>query len=452
MAADGTATGGRGKKRTRRTWGQRGALTLASLTSLSSFATASGLWYANHQLGQLKRFTVTHVPITAAPAPTTTVLQIVDSVGATTSTGPTTTEPSLPPVDPKAVNFLLYGTDSRACIDPNSPYAPAFLGPEDTGTNLDTIMVIRVDPVTSTAAILSFPRDLWVRMPNGYRSNKINSVDTKSQPDRLGQTIELNFGFKVDHTIRVDFCAVKSLVDAVGGINVPFLFAARDGHTGLDVDKGCHHFGGEEALAYVRSRYYQWFNGKEWIDDGSEFSDLSRIARQQDFVKRMVQKAVEKGARKPTVAKKLIEIALKNVQVDNAVNFNDLLALSQVLKGLDPVSIKSYRFEGYFSSIGGDSIQPDFQSDVNKKILAVYRGQARLASATTSGGFDPTTGTAKSNAPSTSTTTSTTTTVKTNSSTSPGSTTSSSTTSTTAVVSVKENAVGAVPPNDPSCR
>jgi LCP family protein required for cell wall assembly len=449
MAAKGTATGGRGKQRTRRTWGQRGALTLASLTSLSSFATASGLWYANHQLGQLKRFEVTHAPIAATPAPTTTVPQVVDSVGVTSSSEPPTTEPSLPPVDPKAVNFLLYGTDSRACIDPGSPYAPAFLGPEDTGTNLDTIMVIRVDPATSTAAILSFPRDLWVRI--GNRSGKINSVYSKNQKDRLSQTIELNFAFKIDHTIEVDFCAVKSLVDAVGGINVPFLFPARDGHTGLNVEKGCHLFEGEEALAYVRSRYYQWFNGREWIDDGSEFSDLSRIARQQDFVKRVVQKAIDKGARKPTTAKKLIEIAIKNVQFDSALKINDLLTLSQVLKGLDPTAIKSYRFEGYFSSIGGDSIQPDFQSEVNKKILAVYRGQARLASA--ANGFDPNLrpGSSTSNTSSTSTTVPTTTSTKATGS-SVNSSTSTSTTSTTAVVSVKENAVGAVPPNDPSCR
>jgi LCP family protein required for cell wall assembly len=450
MAANGTATGGRGKQRTRRTWGQRGALTLASLTSLSSFATASGLWYANHQLGQLKRFNVQHVPITAAPAPTTSVRAVVDSVGATSSSEPTTTEPTLPPVDPKALNFLLYGTDSRACIDPNSPYAPAFLGPEDTGTNLDTIMVIRVDPVTATAAILSFPRDLWVKI--GNRSDKINSVYNKNQKDRLSQTIESNFAFKIDHTIEVDFCAVKSLVDAVGGINVPFLFAARDGHTGLNVDKGCHHFEGEEALAYVRSRYYQWFNGREWIDDGSEFSDLSRIARQQDFVKRVVQKAIDKGARKPTTAKKLIDIAIKNVTVDTALKINDLLTLSQVLKGLDPTAIKSYRFEGYFSSIGGDSIQPDFQSELNRKILAVYRGQARLATA--ANGFDPNLGPGSSTS-TTSTTLPATTTTKLNGSSTSGTTstsTSTTSTSTTAVVSVKENAVGAVPPNDPSCR
>jgi LCP family protein required for cell wall assembly len=428
MAADGSVPR---EPRRRRTWGQRGALTLASVTSLSSFAAAGGLWYANHQLGQLQRFKVVH----AVPTPTTP-----SSIVPATTLVPgesSTTEPTLPPVDPKAQNFLIYGTDSRACIDPNSPYAPAFLGPEDTGTNLDTIMVIRVDPATYTAAILSFPRDLWVKLPNSGRSGMINSVYSKNQKDRLSQTIESNFGFKVDHTIAVDFCAVKSLVDAVGGVNVPFMFPARDGHTGLDVDKGCHHFEGDEALAYIRSRYYQFFDGKQWIDDGEKYSDLSRIARQQDFVKRMVQKTIDKGARKPTVAKKLIAIGLKNVEVDNDLSINDLLILSQVLKGLDPAAIKSYRFEGYFSN-NGSVIMPSFDSPTNKAILAVYQGKARLVTVAGSGGFQP---------PSTSTSSSTSGT----SSPSTGSSTTT-TTSTTVVIDVKENTLGAVPPNDPTCR
>jgi LCP family protein required for cell wall assembly len=436
MATDGSLPR---EPRRRRTWGQRGALALASVTSLSSFATAGGLWYANHQLGQLQRFRVVHAVPTAA-RPTNTVPPSTLVPGEST-----TTEPTLPPVDPKAKNYLVYGTDSRACIDPNSPYAPAFLGPEDTGTNLDTIMVIRVDPATYTAAILSFPRDLWVRLPNSGRSAMINSVYSKGQRDRLSQTIETNFGFKVDHTIEVDFCAVKSLVDAVGGVDVPFVFPARDGHTGLDVDNGCHHFEGEEALAYVRSRYYQWYDGKQWIDDGEKYSDLSRIARQQDFVKRMVQKAIDKGARKPTVAKKLLDIALKNVTVDNDLRINDLLILSQVLKGLDPTAIKSYRFEGYFSD-NGSVIMPSFDSPTNKAILAVYQGKARLVTVAGSGGFVP------PSSPTTTPKTTTTSTTISSTSSSAGGSTTTPTTSTTVVVDVKENTVGAVPPNDPTCR
>jgi LCP family protein required for cell wall assembly len=420
----------------RRTWPQRLALSLGSLTAVSCLSTGAGLLYANHRLGNVKRVAIRDTP-TPAPAPVKK-----PTVGSTS-----TTELAVAALeDPKALNFLLVGSDSRDCIDPNSPYAGAYRnGDTDTGYNSDTIMVIRVDPVTSTAAMLSFPRDLWVKLPNSNSKNKINSVYSKKNPKRLVQTLEQNFSFKVDHYIDVDFCAFKDVVDAVDGVSVPFEFPAFDKQTGLNVEKGCHPFLGDEALAYVRSRYYQWYDGKRWREDGD--SDLSRIARQQDFIKRALQKAIDKGARKPTVAKKLLDIGLGHVTLDSDLRLNDLLVLAQSLKSLDPNKIKQYRIEGNFGQ-NGDVIIPNFDDPTNKKVLAVYRGQARLA-----GGPDSTVPTTTSVA--TTTTSAAVTTTIPGATTLPGApvtTTAATTTSSTEVVDVKENKVGILPPNDPSCR
>jgi LCP family protein required for cell wall assembly len=290
--------------------------------------------------------------------------------------------------------------------------------------------------------MLSFPRDLWVKLPNSNSKNKINSVYSKKNPKRLVQTLEQNFLFKVDHYIDVDFCAFKDVVDAVDGVSVPFEFPAFDKQTGLNVDKGCHPFLGDEALAYVRSRYYNWYDGKKWRVDGD--SDLSRIARQQDFIKRALQKAIDKGARKPTVAKKLLDIGLGHVTLDSDLRLNDLLVLAQSLKSLDPNKIKQYRIEGTFGQ-NGDIINPNFDDPTNKKVLAVYRGQARLA-----GGPDSTVPTTTIAA--TTTTAAVTTTGATTLPGAPVVTTAATTTSSTEVIDVKENKIGIVPPNDPSCR
>ena len=77
---------------------------------------------------------------------------------------PTTPPETFPPADPEAKNFLLTGADNGACVDPNSPYAPAFGDAESgrVGERSDTIMVLRVDPAPSRVAVLSFPRDLYV--------------------------------------------------------------------------------------------------------------------------------------------------------------------------------------------------------------------------------------------------------------------------------------------------
>ncbi len=40
--------------------------------------------------------------------------------------------------------------------------------------------------------------------------------------------INFNFGIQIDHYIQIDFCAFRRLVNAVGGIEIPFEFPARD--------------------------------------------------------------------------------------------------------------------------------------------------------------------------------------------------------------------------------
>jgi LCP family protein required for cell wall assembly len=426
------------RRRYRRTWPQRLSLCVSSLTSVACLTSAGGVWYANHQLGQLQRVDITHItPADALAAGGTT---------ATTLPGQpaTTTEPEAPIIDVKAQNFLVVGSDSRGCISPDSPYYGGLYDGTETGTNSDTIMLIRADPSTSQAAILSFPRDLWVKLADGNNSGKINSVFQNANPSRLVRTIELNFQLKVDHYINVDFCAFKDIVDAVGGVAIPFTFPARDIHTGLEIlQTGCHTFAGDEALAYARSRYYEWFNSERWISD--ETSDFGRIARQQDFVKRAIAKAIDKGVSRPSVAQKLLNAAITRVKVDRDLTPNDMLTLASKLKGFDPTKVRSYRIEGS----GGDPIYIDTNSGTNRGILKVFRGQARLKDAP-----DPATLGAGS---STSVNATTTTTVAATTTTSRTSTSGSgspvdSTTSTTAVVEVKENTVGISPPKDVSCR
>ncbi len=168
---------------------------------------------------------------------------------------------TFPPADPTAKNFLITGADNGACVDPDSPYAPAFGDAESgrVGERSDTIMVFRVDPAAGRVAVLSFPRDLYVTIADSGNKARINSAYRRDEPQRLIDTIYENFGVGVDHFIQVDFCTFKTLVDAVGGVTVPFEYPARDPNTGLNVPTaGCFTFDGDHALAYVRSRKYEY--------------------------------------------------------------------------------------------------------------------------------------------------------------------------------------------------
>ena len=112
---------------------------------------------------------------------------------------PTTTPPTFPPADPTAKNFLITGADNGACVDPDSPYAPAFGDAESgrVGERSDTIMIFRVDPAAGRVAVLSFPRDLYVTIADSGNKSRINSAYRRDEPQRLINTIYQNFGVVV---------------------------------------------------------------------------------------------------------------------------------------------------------------------------------------------------------------------------------------------------------------
>ena len=348
-------------------------LAFNSLVIVGTLAAAGLIWTANDTLSDTRRVVIhgggadsTSPPSTAGQSglPTDQTTTTLDLGGAV-----------------EAKNYLIVGSDSRDCIDPASPYAGAFLTEgSDIGDRSDTIMVLRVDPDESQAAILSFPRDLWVRIGSTNRKSRINSAFDKEDPARLVETIEQNFSIPVDHYIEVDFCAFKYLVDAVGGVKIPFEYATRDRYTGLDIaEPGCYTMTGDAALAYVRSRHYQYQEEDgDWKEDGS--SDRGRIRRQQDFIKRMLRKAIDRGATRPDVAKKLIDTATRHVRIDEDLTVNDLLRVANRLQSFDASEVRTYRMDGKGTNIGGASvIVPSLDDPATEDVLRLFRGEVRAA-------------------------------------------------------------------------
>ena len=345
-------------RRRRRSTRRKVVSAVGILSALLVLAAGGLAVYVHSWFGGLSRVTISHVATTAPDAP---------AVGGF--------EPA--PVDPSgAVNVLITGSDGRACIDPKSPYAGAFLGNGvATGARSDTVLVLRLDPAAKTMAILSFPQDLWVTVPGGGH-DRINATFRADNPSPLVQTIEANFGVRIDHYVGVDFCAFRDVVNAVGGLSVPFQSPARDSHTGLDVTQpGCHAMNGDEALAYVRSRYYEHQVNGKWVNDGT--SDLGRIARQQDFIRRLATKAISAGVTNPLTAKRLLDSTTKsNVRIDAGLGLIDLVRYAKLVKDLGPQHATSYRLDGKDTVIrGGSVIVADLTSAPSRAMLAVFRGQ-----------------------------------------------------------------------------
>ena len=355
-------------KRYRHSWPQRLIFGFNIFIAVGCLVGGGALVYANQRLDDRKVVTLSsQAPPTGDAA--------VDGMNLE----------DLPEGDLSAKNFLITGRDNNSCIDPDSPYAKTYEGRSGYAGLTDSIMLIRINPKDNAAAVLSFPRDLYVRIAKSDARNRINTAYRPNEPQRLVDTIMTNFGIGVDHYVSVDFCAFKSIVDAVGGVKVPFEYAARDRNTNFSVPKpGCIKLNGDKALAYVRSRKYYYRDPEKgkWVQDPS--SDWGRIARQQDFIRRVLRAALERGASNPAVANQLLGAALKNVITDDELSPLSLLQLARAMRNVQEENVDTYTVEGYGKVVGGQSvIEPVFKSDSMRQILAIFQGKASLADGAT---------------------------------------------------------------------
>ena len=258
------------------------------------------------------------------------------------------------------VNILVVGNDSRAFAK-DAQDKKAF-GAKTVGESLrsDTMMVMRLDPKNDRVTILSIARDLYVELEGGGQG-RINEAfaqkgdPTKADPGRLIRTIKTNFGITINHYVEIDFAGFRQAVDAIGGVPVFFPAPARDAFSGLDIrESGCVKLNGPQALSYVRSRHYEFKGSKGWQSDGS--GDIGRIQRQQDFIKRLVRKAVADGLTNPVKAAKLIEAGIDNVKVDSGFGVGDMKSLASQLRDLDDEKVAPVALTGDPARIDGDDV------------------------------------------------------------------------------------------------
>ncbi|MFO7322696.1 MAG: LCP family protein [Chloroflexota bacterium] len=159
--------------------------------------------------------------------------------------------------------------------------------PDETGLayRTDTMMLISLDPETDQIGVLSIPRDLYVEVPGYGQLQRINSPMVLGELQQPGygprlamQTVQYNLGIRVHDYIIVDFNAVITLIDHIGGIEIDVPYDINDpqypnmwyGYDPFYIKAGRHLMNGATALKYARTRH------------GS--SDFERAERQQQVL------------------------------------------------------------------------------------------------------------------------------------------------------------------------
>ena len=238
------------------------------------------------------------------------------------------------------MNVLLVGSDTRDNLSEEDQKRFNTRDRAIAGQRADTIMVLHIDPRETQASILSIPRDLYVPIAGSSRSDRINTAYQGDKgPENLVLTIENNLGIDLDHIVQVDFNGFRGVVDTVDGVKAYFPSPARDRVSGLFVPQsGCVELDGEQALAFVRSRHYEYQENGRWRSEGG-IPDFNRIQRQQEFIRRIMGRAISK-AKNPTTGQALISRAVTLVQKDPGLGLKEIAKIGLRFQSLDPSKVE----------------------------------------------------------------------------------------------------------------
>jgi anionic cell wall polymer biosynthesis LytR-Cps2A-Psr (LCP) family protein len=286
---------------------------------------------------------------------------------------PTGTQPT-GPCGGRACNYLLLGSDSRAGLPPEQEER---FGTDESlggGSRADTIMLVHTDPNLEKAIVLSFPRDLWVAIPERGH-DRINSAFeggfAGGGARRVAQTVANLTGLEINHYLYVDLEGFRRTVETLGGVrmcipaynvNTPGYLPANDangdpiqvyvdevGHiadpnSGLDIEPGCQLLGGDQALAYVRVRHLPC----------DHIPDFARIGRQQQFLRAVINRMLE--PRMLLKAPGFVGPVLENLRRDAELRPSDLVNLVGQLRGLSTGKVEFRTVPGVAAQVGTKAV------------------------------------------------------------------------------------------------
>lgn len=234
------------------------------------------------------------------------------------------------PDNVEAMNFVLMGSDDRY---------------DGGGGRSDSLIVLHLAGDGETAYLVSFPRDLWVPIPD-HGTAKINAAYAYGGPQLTVKTVEQLTGTKIDHTAEIDFAGFIGLTDTLGGVTVNNKVASS--WREYNFPKGEITLkDGKEALVYVRQR-------KE-LPNG----DLDRAERQRAVIQALIAKAASpETLTNPGKFSSTVNDMSRYITVDQTLTTEQIRSIALDSGIRSPSQIKSLQapIAGFGTSADGQSI------------------------------------------------------------------------------------------------
>jgi len=248
--------------------------------------------------------------------------------------------PDLPEDDPDRINILLLG--GRGLNEPG-----------DGKLLSDSIILLSIKKSTEQVALISFPRDFYIRLYCSDEKQKINFAYAIGGLDCAKKTLSYLSGLYIDYAANINFEGLTKLIDDLGGIDIylnePFEENFQWAKEGWEEDEhwfikeiegeekwvfhlpaGKNHLDGKTALYYVRSRY--------------STDDFDRMRRQQNILMSIKEKGLSLNVLlNPIKIYNLLDTLGKNVKTD--MNLDEIRKLIDLSSNLDIDNIKTKIFD-----------------------------------------------------------------------------------------------------------
>ncbi|MFF4170994.1 LCP family protein [Streptomyces sp. NPDC001744] len=262
------------------------------------------------------------------------------------------------PSEGDCTTYLIVGSDSREGMSAEEK-KKLHTGSAE-GKRTDSMMILAA--CSSGNTMVSLPRDSWVTIPSFVGStsgkkyearrggSKLNAAYAMDGPELLVRTVEFNTGLRIDHYAEIGFAGFANIVDALGGVELTIDKAFKDKKSGADFQAGTQTLDGEQALAFVRTRY------------AFAESDLARTKNQQKFLSALANQAATPGTiLNPFALYPTLGAGLDTLIVDKDMSLYDLGKMFFAMKGISGGDGKSMNMP-----IAGSAPQNSLRWDMPK--------------------------------------------------------------------------------------
>ncbi|WP_229051954.1 LCP family protein [Aeromicrobium sp. Leaf350] len=238
------------------------------------------------------------------------------------------------PDEGRALNVLLLGSDMAENNEGGSSIEEdAVLADWPAGKyRSDTLMLVHIPADRSGVQLISIPRDTYTTIydEDGEATNKqkINAAFSQYGPAGAVATVQALTGITIDHLAIIDWEGFKDITTAVGGVEVTIPETFTDPQQGITWEAGTKVMEGDEALAYVRTRH------------GLQRGDFDRIARQQNFLRSVMNKLLSRGTlTNPIKLSNTLEALSNNMTLDSNWSPSSLRSLALSLRNVSSETV-----------------------------------------------------------------------------------------------------------------